>query len=520
MIRILNIVYKKFGYKFENDDKEDFLYIASIKLNVDLKKVTNTRYSYTKRLISKGFFKENENKQLIEANKEDFINFIEKYVYLSKGDRKLTAIIIFQKYSNNDNKKIELIMCLIDKSYYDLAADSLIELTPTTEIINILKDEKIITKIKSLLSNIKIQKAACIFEKFNLKEFIDFGTKIKIFLNFSLSKCKYEINRKRLLEESMNLLIQKDMKKVLIRIHYISEKGQDEGGLAKDWFTNVSDEIIKTNAFITTPNGTSLTFNPICDNQLMYEFIGKFIALTITNKKIIGLKLSSFIWKKIMNEKITLEDMNDYDSEIYRSLKWISENDVNDLMMTFVDTNDEELCENGKNIELTNENKDKFINLMIVKKLIKQNKEAIDCIIKGFRSIMDLDNINKFKPEEIKELVNGKENIDIEDWKENTKHNNKEKYDEFFEIISKWSQANLKKLLKFVTGLPIVPFEGFRYWTKYEQSFTLNFTEKSLNRLPISHTCFNKIDIPIYQSKEIFESKLLYAIDCNDFGIA
>ena len=85
-----------------------------------------------------------------------------------------------------------------------------------------------------------------------------------------------------------------------------------------------------------------------------------------------------------MNEKITLEDMNDYDSEIYRSLKWISENDVNDLMMTFVDTNDEELCENGKNIELTNENKDKFIDLMIVKKLIKQNKEAIDSIIKGF----------------------------------------------------------------------------------------------------------------------------------------
>ena len=252
----------------------------------------------------------------------------------------------------------------------------------------------------------------------------------------------------------------------------------------------------------------------------MYEFIGKFIALTITNKKIIGLKLSSFIWKKIMNEKITLEDMNDYDSEIYRSLKWISENDVNDLMMTFVDTNDEELCENGKNIELTNENKDKFLNLMIVKKLIKQNKEAIDCIIKGFRSIMEIDNIKIFKPEEIKELVNGKESIDIEDWKENTIHNNKEKYDEFFEIISKWSQENLKKLLKFVTGLPIVPFEGFRYWTKYEQSFTLDFTEKSSNRLPISHTCFNKIDIQIYQSKEIFESKLLYAIDCNDFGIA
>ena len=135
MIRILNIVYKKFGYKFENDEKGDFLYIASIKLNVDLKKVTNTRYSFTKRLISKGFFNENENKQLVEANKEDFLNFIEKYVYLSKGDRKLFGINIFQKYSNNDKIKIEFIMCLIDKSCYNNAADSLIELTPTTEIM-------------------------------------------------------------------------------------------------------------------------------------------------------------------------------------------------------------------------------------------------------------------------------------------------------------------------------------------------------------------------------------------------
>ena len=46
LIRILNIVYKKFGYKFENDDKGDFLYIASIKLNVDLKKVTNTGFDH------------------------------------------------------------------------------------------------------------------------------------------------------------------------------------------------------------------------------------------------------------------------------------------------------------------------------------------------------------------------------------------------------------------------------------------------------------------------------------------
>ena len=108
--------------------------------------------------------------------------------------------------------------------------------------------------------------------------------------------------------------------------------------------------------------------------------------------------------------------------------------------------------------------------------------------------------------------------IDIEDWKKNTKHNDETKFNLFFDIISKWSQDDLKKLLKFVTGTSIVPFGGFDYWSKFECSFIIEFKSISSERLPVSHTCFNKIEIPNYDKKEILEQKLLLAINCDDFG--
>lgn len=109
-----------------------------------------------------------------------------------------------------------------------------------------------------------------------------------------------------------------------------------------------------------------------------------------------------------MNEKIELEDMKDYDSEMYASLKWISENDPKPLMMTFVDCDDIELCNDGKNIELNESNKEKFINLMIEKKLIKQNINAIDQIKLGFNETIDSNIISILKASELKEIINGK----------------------------------------------------------------------------------------------------------------
>lgn len=52
-------------------------------------------------------------------------------------------------------------------------------------------------------------------------------------------------------------------------------------------------------------------------------------------------------------------------------------------------------------------------------------------------------------------------------------------------------------------------------------NLTICYYDCSTDRLPVSHTCFNKIDLPPYESEELLNRKLLFVVnECNDFGLA
>lgn len=39
-----------------------------------------------------------------------------------------------------------------------------------------------------------------------------------------------------------------------IKVKYVGEKGQDEGGLRREWYTNIIKDILETGFFILTPS--------------------------------------------------------------------------------------------------------------------------------------------------------------------------------------------------------------------------------------------------------------------------
>lgn len=51
------------------------------------------------------------------------------------------------------------------------------------------------------------------------------------------------------------------------------------------------------------------------------------------------IKLMSSIWKFIFDEKININDMKEYDYDIYNTLKCIQQNDVSNMNLTFVNSN-------------------------------------------------------------------------------------------------------------------------------------------------------------------------------------
>ena len=507
-----------------NEKNDDLLYLVSKNIDLTNSKITNGIYSVIKKDIHQGNIQKYENTKVIKYYDEDFIRFIQKAINNFDGRRKIDSMRLYINSITNIERKIELIFEIMYMKEYDDAIELLNNLQPTKEIKDLLTDDLHFESIKDLLNWVKTQDACEFIKKFSIEKMLTQKEKLTIFYKKGFTKQRISISRNNLLNDSMNEFLSKKMHHKIIRIHYDSEKGVDEGGLSKDWFINVTDEIIKSKAFIPTPNGTSLTFNnnnTDIDNSIIYRFTGQLIASAFINKKNMGIKLSSFILKQLMEEKIDLEDMKDYDIELYQSLKWISENDPEPLMMTFVDGENIELCEGGLDKDLTEENKEEFIRLMIEKKLIQPNLNSIELIKYGFQEVIDLNLISIFDSAEVREIINGNETIDLDDWKKNTIFDiqYEKYYKQFFTIISKWSQEKLHKLLKFSTGSSLVPVQGFKYLGSIGGLFQLNFLNIDSNRLPESHTCFNKIDIPCYESIEKFENKLLLAIECDTFNI-
>ena len=120
--------------------------------------------------------------------------------------------------------------------------------------------------------------------------------------------------------------------------------------------------------------------------------------------------------------------------------------------------------------------------------------------------------------------------LDIDDWMENTL------YTGYFErkgehaITCQWfwgvvreefDQEKRARLLQFVTGTSGVPSRGFSVLQGNDGSikpFTINGIKKEISLYPRSHTCFNRIDLPIYSSKEELSEKLKVAVSTSATG--
>jgi len=64
------------------------------------------------------------------------------------------------------------------------------------------------------------------------------------------------------------------------------------------------------------------------------------------------------------------------------------------------------------------------------------------------------------------------------------------------------------KFLLFLTGTERVPVRGMK-----SLQFVIQSTHGGDQFLPVAHTCFNLLDLPLYRDIETLRSKLMYAIE-------
>jgi E3 ubiquitin-protein ligase HUWE1 len=191
--------------------------------------------------------------------------------------------------------------------------------------------------------------------------------------------------------------------KLSIRFH--GEEGVDAGGVTREWFQVLSRQMFDPGYALFIPvSSDRTTFHPNHmssinpEHLLFFKFIGRVIGKALYEGRVLDCHFSRAVYKRILGKSVSVKDMESLDPEYYKSLVWMLENDITDIMTeTFSVDNDKfgvietvDLIENGRNILVTQENKQEYIRLIVEFKLIGSVQEQLNEFLKGKSAGLDL----------------------------------------------------------------------------------------------------------------------------------
>eukprot|EP01134_Creolimax_fragrantissima_P006842 CFRG6842T1 len=256
-----------------------------------------------------------------------------------------------------------------------------------------------------------------------------------------------------------------------------------------------------------------------------YNFIGRVMGLSVFHHHFLDAVFVRTFYKYLLKQKPTLADLENVDAALHRSLLWILENDVDGVLdLNFsVDAMIEDelitvdLKPGGADIDVTDENKEEYVSLFLEWRVNRGTDKQMQALSEGFHEFVPVDVLLEFTPEDLELLMSGEINIDVDDWKANTTYKDTDVDDDivkwFWKIVEESNRDLCLRILQFVTGTQRIPTEGFQalQGTDGPRRFCIQKTG-DVNNLPTSHTCFNRLDLPPYADFEIFQTKLITAV--------
>ncbi len=315
--------------------------------------------------------------------------------------------------------------------------------------------------------------------------------------------------------------------KLSIRFH--GEEGVDAGGVTREWFQVLSRQMFNPDYYLFIPVASDrTTFHPnkqsgVNEEHLMFfKFIGRIIGKALYEGRALDCHFSRAVYKRILGKTVSIKDMETLDLQFYKSLLWMLENDISDVITDsfsvetdhFGVTKIVDLIENGRNIPVTEENKQEYVQLMVEYRLIGSVQEQLEHFLKGnstlplcilsrltiigFHDIVPAELISIFNEQELELLISGLPDIDVDDWKNNTEYHNysasSSQIQWFWRAVRSFDKEERAKLLQFVTGTSKVPLNGFGQLEGMNgfSRFNIHRDYGNKDRLPSSHTCFNR----------------------------
>lgn len=347
---------------------------------------------------------------------------------------------------------------------------------------------------------------------------------------------KISVNRQTLFEDSYHQIMNAEAFALRRRLYIIfkGEEGLDYGGVSSEWFFLLSHEVLNPMYCLfeyANKSNYSLQINPASyvnpDHLQYFKFIGRFIAMALYHGRFIYSGFTMPFYKRMLNKKLVMKDIESIDPEFYKSLIWIKENNIDECGLELYYSVDfeilgqvihHELKESGDKIRVVEDNKEDYIRLMTEWRMTRGIEDQTKAFLEGFNSVVPLEWLKYFDERELELMLCGMQEIDVEDWQRNTIYRhytrNSKQILWFWQFVTRTDSEKRARLLQFVTGTCRVPVGGFAelMGSNGPQRFCIEKVGKD-TWLPRSHTCFNRLDLPPYKSYDQLVEKLNYAIE-------
>lgn len=319
-----------------------------------------------------------------------------------------------------------------------------------------------------------------------------------------------------------------------LNIAFIGEPALDAGGVLREWFGMICKQLFSSEmGLFTTTHAENLSYwiNPASGknqpNHLMhFRFAGRLFGKAILEGLVFEAHMALPLLKHFLGVPITFSDLEFLDEELHKHLSWVRDNDnVDALCITFtVQTDSGEMVElkpGGDDIDVTDENKMEYLALMLRYRMLGSVADQLSAMLSGLYEIIPKSLLTVFDYQELDFFLCGLPTINVKDWQANSKvrHFCSEADSAgiereiqvvwwFWEVVESFSDEERARLLQFATGSTRVPVEGFKALTSasgFVHPFTIQLIQRGtppVGLCPRAHTCFNRVDLPLYDSKE------------------
>jgi len=382
-----------------------------------------------------------------------------------------------------------------------------------------------------------------------------------------LNRAKTKIHRKKIIESGIQIMNGHTSINDLLEFDFFDENGSGLGPTLEFYSLSASAlremkplwrSMEKGTLFPAPldPNKPEAGINRIGLNDVLeyFRLAGWLSARAILDERLVDLPFAELFWDLVIGKRPTFIDIKRLDEKIGRFLleldrlrgqkteilkvdaltkeqkkqqiEMLKLNDslrIADMGLTFVLQGYDhiELKKGGKDIIVTIDNIEEYLDLTAVYTLHRTIHQQIQAFKEGFESLITIDALRCFKIEELEDLVcGGKEDkwvtTMLSDYIIPTQGFDKAspQYSQVLVYLSKLDLKMQRLFLQYATGSPRLPHGGFK---------TLNPKLTVAKRiipegaspddyLPSVMTCQNFLKVPEYSSYDVLKAKFDYAL--------